>query len=88
MTESNLQALNYVTIARYLGCNRPVSYSQLPLITMTIDLFSQYEPRLDVKYSKISARSESPTIRRVDNLGRKVMGGGGDLLIWKEALYL
>ena len=55
---------------------------------MTIDSFSQYEPRLDVKYSKISARSESLTIRRADNLGRKVMGGGGDLLILKEALYL
>ena len=31
--------------------NKPVSYSQLPLITMTIDSFLQYEPRLDVKYS-------------------------------------
>ena len=30
---------------------RPVSYSQLPLITMIIDSFLQYEPRLDVKYS-------------------------------------
>ena len=33
--------------------NRPVSYSQLPLIIMTIDSFLQYETRLDVKYSYI-----------------------------------
>ena len=32
--------------------NRPVSYSQLPLITMTIDSFLQYEPQLDVKFHK------------------------------------
>ena len=35
----------------FLTVNRPVSYSQLPLITLTIDSFLQYEPRLDVKYS-------------------------------------
>ena len=31
--------------------NRPVSYSQLPLITMTIDSFLQCQPQLDVKSS-------------------------------------
>ena len=35
----------------YYNVNRAVSYSQLPLSTMTIDSFLEYEPRLNVKYS-------------------------------------
>ena len=42
-----------LAFTKYHSMNRPVSYSQLPLITMTIDSFLQYEPRLDVKYSLI-----------------------------------
>ena len=34
-----------------ININGPVSYSQLPLITVTIDSFLQHKPRLDVKYS-------------------------------------
>ena len=47
------QARDNLTLACLLCDNWPVSapYSQLPLITMTIDSFLQHEPRIDVKYS-------------------------------------
>ena len=48
LSKDKASSFNSLSLERQMFNNRPVSYSQLPLITMTIDSFSQYEPQLDV----------------------------------------